>query len=182
MKNILVILISFLLLGACAQTTALIGPVITVGSTGNVMQAGFSYGSNMAIKNTTGKTPSEHVSLYIEDKKEGKRLKKREAIIRKFLLLENYFESTGKTLTCFFVFPFLWNFTLPSINEKSVSSFPLDTLLPGKILVPLCLTIIDPAVMVCPSADLTPKKLGLLSLPFLVLPTPFLCAIIYSLF
>ena len=29
--------------------------------------------------------------------------------------------------------------------------------------------------------DLTPKKLGLLSLPFLVLPTPFLCAIIYSL-
>ena len=91
MKKIIVIIISFVFLGACAQTTALIGPAITVGSTGNVMQAGFSYGSNMAIKKTTGKTPSEHVSLYIEDKKEGKRLKKREAIIRKEMV--NYLQS-----------------------------------------------------------------------------------------
>ena len=91
MRNILLILISFLLLGACAQSTAFIGPAITVGSTGNVMQAGFSYGSNMAIKKTTGKTPSEHVSLYIEDKKEGKKLKKREAIIRKEMV--NYLQS-----------------------------------------------------------------------------------------
>jgi len=91
MRNILLILISFLLLGACAQSTAFIGPAITVGSTGNVMQAGFSYGSNMAIKKTTGKTPSEHVSLYIEDKKEGKRLKKKEAIIRKEMV--NFLQS-----------------------------------------------------------------------------------------
>jgi len=91
MRNILLILISFLLLSACAQSTALIGPAITVGSTGNVMQAGFSYGSNMAIKKTTGKTPSEHVSLYVEDKKEGKRLKKREAKIRKEMA--NYLQS-----------------------------------------------------------------------------------------
>ena len=91
MKNILLILISFLLLGACAQTTAFIGPAITVGSTGNVMQAGFSYGSNMVIKKTTGKAPSEHVSLYIEDQKKGKRLKKREAKIRKEMA--NYLQS-----------------------------------------------------------------------------------------
>jgi len=91
MRNILLILISFLLLGACAQSTAFIGPAITVGSTGNVMQAGFSYGSNMAVKKTTGKTPSEHVSLYVEDKKEGKRLKKKEAIIRKEMV--NFLQS-----------------------------------------------------------------------------------------
>ena len=91
MKKIIVIIISFVFLGACAKTTALIGPAITVGSTGNVMQAGFSYGSNMAIKKTTGKTPSEHVSLYIEDQKEGKRLKKREAKIRKEMV--NYLQS-----------------------------------------------------------------------------------------
>ena len=77
MKNILLISISFLLLGACAQTTAFIGPAITVGSTGNVMQAGFSYASNMAVKKTTGKVPSEHVSLYIEEKKKEKKNKKR---------------------------------------------------------------------------------------------------------
>ena len=91
MKNILLILISFLLLGACAQTTALIGPAITVGSTGNVMQAGFSYGSNLAVKKTTGKTPSEHVSFYIEEKKEEKKHKKSEAKIKKEMA--NYLQS-----------------------------------------------------------------------------------------
>ena len=76
MKKIIVIIISFVFLGACAQTTALIGPAITLGSTGNVMQAGFSYASNMAVKKTTGKTPSEHVSLYVEDKKQEKKIRK----------------------------------------------------------------------------------------------------------
>jgi len=76
MKKIIVIIISFVFLGACAQTTALIGPAITVGSTGNVMQAGFSYAGNMAVKKTTGKTPSEHVSLYVEDKKQEKKIRK----------------------------------------------------------------------------------------------------------
>ena len=91
MKKIIVIIISFVFLGACAQTTALIGPAITVGSTGNVMQAGFSYASNMAVKKTTGKTPSEHVSLYIEDKKEEKKLKKRVSKIRKDMV--NHLQS-----------------------------------------------------------------------------------------
>ena len=75
MKKIIAIIISFVFLGACAQTTALIGPAITVGSTGNVMQAGFSYASNMAIKKTTGKTPSEHVSSYVENKQEEKKIR-----------------------------------------------------------------------------------------------------------
>ena len=91
MKNLLLISISFLLLGACAQSTALIGPAITIGSTGNVMQASFSYASNMAIKKTTGKTPSEHVSLYVEEKKEEKKLKKSEAKIKKEMA--NYLQS-----------------------------------------------------------------------------------------
>ena len=76
MKKIILIIISFVFLGACAQTTALIGPAITVGTTGNVMQAGFSYASNMAVKKTTGKTPGEHVSLYVEEKKQEKKIRK----------------------------------------------------------------------------------------------------------
>ena len=91
MKKIIAIIISFVFLGACAQTTALIGPAITIGTTGNVMQAGFSYASNMAVKKTTGKTPSEHVSLYIEEKKEEKKLKKRDSKIRKEMV--NYLQS-----------------------------------------------------------------------------------------
>ena len=91
MRKILIILSSLALLSACAQSTALIGPAITVGSTGNVMQAGFSYASNIAVKKTTGKTPSEHVSLYIEEKKEEKKHKKSAAKIKKEMV--NYLQS-----------------------------------------------------------------------------------------
>ena len=91
MKKIIVIIISFVFLGACAQSTALLGPAITIGSSGNVMQAGFSYGTNMVIKQTTGKVPSEHVSLYVEEKNEEKKLKKRNVKIRKEMV--NYLQS-----------------------------------------------------------------------------------------
>ena len=74
--KILIILLSLVLLSACAQSTALIGPAITIGNTGNVMQAAFSYGSNMAIKQTTGKTPEELVMSYMEKKKEKKKIRK----------------------------------------------------------------------------------------------------------
>ena len=63
-------------MSACAQTTALLGPAITAGNTGNVMQASFSYGSNMALKGATGKTPAEHVTSYVEDKREEKKIKR----------------------------------------------------------------------------------------------------------
>ena len=76
MRKILIILLSLVLLSACAQSTALIGPAITIGNTGNVMQAGFSYGGNMVIKQTTGKTPEEIVTSYMEEKKEKKKIRK----------------------------------------------------------------------------------------------------------
>ena len=71
---------------------------------------------------------------------------------------------------------YLSNLTVPSINANKVSSPPLPTLVPGCILVPLCLTIILPAVTTCPSYLLTPNLYDIESLPFLEDPTPFLDA------
>ena len=76
MKKILLIFFCCVLLNACGQTAALICPAITIGNTGNVMQAGFSYGGNMAIKNVTGKAPTEHVTSYVEEKREEKKIRK----------------------------------------------------------------------------------------------------------
>ena len=76
MRKILLIFFCCVLLNACGQTTAFIGPAITIGNTGNVMQAGFSYGGNMAIKNVTGKTPTEHLTSYVEEKREEKKIRK----------------------------------------------------------------------------------------------------------
>jgi len=76
MRKLLLILFSLIFLSSCAQSTAFLGPAITVGNTGNIMQASFTYGSNMAVKHTTGKTPGEHLTVYIDKKKEEKKIRK----------------------------------------------------------------------------------------------------------
>jgi hypothetical protein len=46
--------------------------------------------------------------------------------------------------------------------------------LPGKNFVPHCRTIIEPAETVWPAYNFIPRYCGLLSLPFLEEPCPFL--------
>ena len=97
MKKILLMLISFVLLGACAQSAAMLGPAITMGTTGNVLQAGFSYGGNVVVKETTGKTPGEHVTIYVSNQKEEKKLKKKHAEITNYLV--NHIKVMKKKLS-----------------------------------------------------------------------------------
>ena len=54
-------LLLFFSLGACTAPTAMLGPAYTLTSTGNVAQAGLSYGSSEVITMYTGKTPMENV-------------------------------------------------------------------------------------------------------------------------
>ena len=70
-KKIAFILMSVVLLTGCAQSTAFLGPAITVAATGNIAQAGFTYGTNELIKKETGKDTLQHVSSLLEpeDKK-----------------------------------------------------------------------------------------------------------------
>ncbi len=48
-------------LSGCTTPTAMLGPAYTFTSTGSILQAGFSYGSNEMITKYTGKTPLENV-------------------------------------------------------------------------------------------------------------------------
>ena len=70
-KKIVFILMSVVLLTGCAQSTAFIGPAITVAATGNIAQAGFTYGTNEVFKKETGKDTIQYVSSLLEpeDKK-----------------------------------------------------------------------------------------------------------------
>ncbi len=77
-------------------------------------------------------------------------------------------------MTCTFL---PWNFIVPLEVAKRVKSLPIETLVPGKNFVPHWRTIIEPAFASCPAKSLTPLNFGLLSLPFLEEPCPFLCAI-----
>ena len=69
-KKIAFILMSVVLLTGCAQSTAFLGPAITVAATGNIAQGGFTYGTNEVIKRETGKDTMQYVSdlLELEDK------------------------------------------------------------------------------------------------------------------
>ena len=69
MKNIILILVSFVLLVGCVQSFALLGPVITGASTGKAYHAGLSYGSNMLMEKVTGKTTSELMLDVLNNKK-----------------------------------------------------------------------------------------------------------------
>ena len=91
--KILFIIFTFIFLNGCLQTTALLGPGITVATTGNVLQAGFQYGANTVIENETGKNTLEHFKSALDSQKKNKKFKE------KFTnLVEKKFELTRKKL------------------------------------------------------------------------------------
>ena len=66
-------LLFIIILNGCAQSTAFLGPGITLATTGNAFQAGIQYGANTAIKNETGKDALTYVKDAVEqDQKQRK--------------------------------------------------------------------------------------------------------------
>ena len=65
--------LSLLFLSGCFQTTALLGPGVTVATSGNVLQAGLQYGANTAVKNETGEYPLEYIKNSVEEKNNQKK-------------------------------------------------------------------------------------------------------------
>ena len=65
-KKLIFLLFSLTTLNGCIETTAFLGPAISVGTTGNVYQASLSYSTNRIIHSATGKTPIEHVANFFD--------------------------------------------------------------------------------------------------------------------
>jgi len=66
LKKIIISALGICFLTGCLQNTVFLGPAVTVASTGNVAQAGLSYGSSKVIKKMTGKTPTENVKSFLD--------------------------------------------------------------------------------------------------------------------
>ena len=60
-KKVILGFIILISLGACSSPTVMLGPAYTFSSTGNVLQAGLTYGSNEMITRHTGKTPIQNL-------------------------------------------------------------------------------------------------------------------------
>ena len=64
------------LLSGCIQSTALLGPSLTVATTGNIPQAGLQYIANETIKKETGKDALMHVKEIVEEENRNRKFKR----------------------------------------------------------------------------------------------------------
>ena len=92
-KKIYLLILTSIFLSGCIQSSALLGPGITIATTGNVMQAGLQYGANSAIKQETGKDALTHLKDVVDKEQENQKFKKK---IRNFT--QNTFERVKKKL------------------------------------------------------------------------------------
>ena len=89
-QKIYFLAIIFIFLSGCIQSTALLGPGVTLVTTGNVMQAGLQYGANTAIKNETGKDTLTHLKDAVDDEKDSQNIK---------TIVRNTIDKISKKLT-----------------------------------------------------------------------------------
>ena len=76
-KKIYLLVLIFIFLSGCIQSTALLGPGVTIATTGNIMQAGLQYGANTAIKKETGKDALTHLKDAVELEQDNQKLQKK---------------------------------------------------------------------------------------------------------
>ena len=95
MKILKIFFVIFVLtfLSGCIQTTSLLGPGVTIATKGNVLQAGFQYGANTALKKETGKDVLTHIKDTVDENNNKKKLH-----VQFKQLLENRIETTRKKL------------------------------------------------------------------------------------
>ncbi len=92
-KRILIYIASTAILSGCAQSTAMLGPAITLASTGNVSQAGITFFTNKVVEEETGMNTVSFVSSKIEQNSSKTRIR------REFKeLVEANFEKTRQKL------------------------------------------------------------------------------------
>ena len=91
--NIFLAIFVLIFLSGCIQTTSLLGPGVTIATTGNVIQAGFQYGANTAIKKETGKDVLTHIKDKVEEQNKEKKF-----YVQLKKLIENRIETTRQKL------------------------------------------------------------------------------------
>ena len=96
LKKIIAGLFLLFFLNGCVQSAALLGPAYTLASTGNIYQAGLSYGSNQAVKKITGKSPTENIQSLVDNKKI--KIEEKEKQDELFALVKNRIEKTSKII------------------------------------------------------------------------------------
>ena len=96
LKKIIAGLFLLFFLNGCVQNAALLGPAYTMASTGNIYQAGLTYGSNQAVKKITGKSPTENIKSFTDRKKS--KIDEEQNYDEFIALVKNKIEKTSKII------------------------------------------------------------------------------------
>ena len=96
------LLIFLIFINSCIQPTSMMGPAITVATTGNIYQTGLSYTTSQLIEYETGKSALKHLNDFLENIENKKAETKKIAnLIPKrtaedfFILIENRIKKTA---------------------------------------------------------------------------------------
>ena len=93
LNKVFIYIVTSIILSGCAQTTAMLGPAITLASTGNVSQAGITFFTNKVVEKETGMNTVSFVSSKIEQNSSKVRMR------REFKkMVETNFEKTRQQL------------------------------------------------------------------------------------
>ena len=90
LNKVLVYIIAGIILSGCAQSTAMLGPALTLASTGNATQAGMTFFTNKVVQKETGMDTVSFVSNKIEQNSSKNRKFKK--------LVETNFKKTRQKL------------------------------------------------------------------------------------
>ena len=75
-NKLLICILMGIILSGCAQSTAMLGPAITLASSGNVSQAGLTFFTNKAVEKETGMDTVTFVSNKIDEQNSKTKLKR----------------------------------------------------------------------------------------------------------
>ena len=96
------LLIFLISINSCIQPTSMMGPAITVATTGNIYQTGLSYTTSQLIQHETGKSALKHLNDFLENIENKKVETKKTANLAPkrtaedfFILIENRIKKTA---------------------------------------------------------------------------------------
>ena len=90
LNKVFIYIVTGIILSGCVQSTAMLGPALTLASTGNVSQAGMTFFTNKAVEEETGMDTVSFVSNKIEQNSSKNRKFKK--------LVETNFKKTRQKL------------------------------------------------------------------------------------
>ena len=90
LNKVFIYIVTGIILSGCAQSTVMLGPALTLASTGNATQAGMTFFTNKVVQKETGMNTVSFVSNKIEQNSSKNRKFKK--------LVETNFEKTRQKL------------------------------------------------------------------------------------